>query len=145
MRVVASHIKAKGVTYWGSSVSAIGLIQRARDEGVRVWADQYPYSTSGSDGNTVLIPRWALADPEAEDPREARPPADMLEMRLRDPETAAQIRMDIRHEIGRRGGTDRVVIFDYPDPDYVGMNLRDVAAMRNEDPVETAIALQMEG
>ena len=66
-------------------------------------------------------------------------------MRLRDPETAAQIRMDIRHEIGRRGGTGRVVIFDYPNRAYVGMNLRDVAAMRGEDPVETAIALQLEG
>ena len=145
LRVVASHIKAKGVSYWGSSASAIQLIQRARDEGVRVWADQYPYSTSGSDGNTVLVPRWALEDPDADDPREARPPADMLEMRLRDPETAERIRMDIRHEIGRRGGTDRVVVFDYPNPEYVGMNLRDVAAMRGEDPVETAIALQLEG
>ena len=145
VRVVATHIKAKGVSYWGSSGSAIQLIQRARDEGVRVWADQYPYSTSGSDGSTVLVPSWALVDPEAEDPEDARPPADMLEMRLRDPETAERIRMDIRHEIGRRGGSDRVVIFDYPNPDYVGMNLRDVAALRGEDPVETAIALQLEG
>lgn len=145
VRVVATHIKAKGVSYWGSSGSAIQLIQRARDEGVRVWADQYPYSTSGSDGNTVLVPRWALADPEAENPRDARPPADMLEMRLRDPETAARIRMDIWHEIGRRGGPERVVIFDYSDPDYVEMNLRDVAAMRDEHPVQTAIALQLEG
>ena len=145
VRVVASHIKAKGVSYWGSSASAIQLIQRARDEGVRIWADQYPYSTSGSDGNTVLVPRWALEDPDAENPREARPPAEMLEMRLRDPETAERIRMDIWHEIGRRGGPERVVIFDYPDPDYVEMNLRDVAAMRDEHPVQTAIALQLEG
>ena len=145
VRVVATHIKAKGVSYWGSSASAIQLIQRARDEGVRVWADQYPYATSGTDGNTVLVPRWALEDPEADNRQDARPPADMLEMRLGDPETAAQIRMDIRHEIGRRGGTDRVVIFDHPNREYVGMNLRDVAAMRGEDAVETAIALQLEG
>ena len=32
-RVVASHIKAKGAHFWGSSASAIQLIQRARDEG----------------------------------------------------------------------------------------------------------------
>ena len=145
VRVVASHIKAKGVAYWGSSASAIQLIQRARDEGVRVWADQYPYPTSGSDGNTVLVPRWALSDPDADSPRDRRPPADMLEMRLQDPETAARIRTDILHEIGRRGGTDRVVIFDHPITDYVGMNLQEVADLRGEDPVETAIALQMEG
>ena len=145
VRVVASHIKAKGVAYWGSSASAIQLIQRARDEGVRVWADQYPYPTSGSDGNTVLVPRWALNDPDASGPRNRRPPADMLEMRLEDPETAARIRTDIVHEIGRRGGTDRVVIFDHPVEDYVGMNLQEVADLRGEDPVETAISLQLEG
>ena len=66
-RVVASHIKAKGAHFWGSSGSAIQLIQRARDEGVRVWADQYPYATSGSDGNTVLLPRWALSSPDGRD------------------------------------------------------------------------------
>ena len=145
VRVVASHIKAKGVAYWGSSASAIQLIQRARDEGVRVWADQYPYPTSGSDGNTVLVPRWALQDEEASSPRDRRPPADMLEIRLRDPDTAARIRTDIVHEIGRRGGADRVVIFDHPIAEYVGMNLREVADLRGEDPVETAIALQLEG
>lgn len=145
VRVVASHIKAKGVAYWGSSASAIQLIQRARDEGVRVWADQYPYPTSGTDGNTVLVPRWALQDEEAERAADARSPADMLEVRLEEPETAARIRMDIAHEIGRRGGADRVVVFEYPNDAYVGRNLGDIAAERGEDPVETAIALQLEG
>ena len=144
-RVVASHIKAKGVAYWGSSASAIQLIQRARDEGVRVWADQYPYPTSGTDGNTVLVPRWALQDEDAERQADARSPAEMLEVRLRDPEVAARIRMDIAHEIGRRGGADRVVIFEHPIEDYVGRNLAEVAAARGEDPVETAIALQLAG
>lgn len=145
VRVVASHIKAKGVAYWGSSSSAIQLIQRARDEGVRVWADQYPYPTSGTDGNTVLVPRWALQDEEAARQADARPPAEMLEARLRDPEVAARIRLDIEHEIGRRGGADRVVIFEHPIEDYVGRNLAEVADERGEDPVETAISLQLEG
>jgi N-acyl-D-amino-acid deacylase len=62
-RVVASHLKAKGEHYWGSSAAAISLIQRARDRGVDVWADQYPYPTSGTDGSTVLIPAWATRPP----------------------------------------------------------------------------------
>ena len=65
-RVVASHLKAKGEHYWGSSAAAISLIQRARDRGVDVWADQYPYPTSGTDGSTVLIPAWATRAPAAE-------------------------------------------------------------------------------
>ncbi len=145
VRVVASHIKAKGVAWWGSSASAIQLIERARDEGVRIWADQYPYPTSGTDGNTVLIPGWARRDGSANRSRGRRGPADVLETKLRDPEEAVRIRTDIRHEIGRRGGADRVVIFDHPIADYVGRNLQEVAEMRGEDPVETAIALQLEG
>lgn len=144
-RVVASHIKAKGQHFWGSSSSAIQLIQRARDEGVRVWADQYPYATSGSDGNTVILPRWALRDPEASDPRDGRPPATMLRLNLQDAARQAMIRQDIAHEIRRRGGADRVVVFEYPDESLVGRNIQDIAAERGVDPVQLAIDLQLEG
>lgn len=139
-RVVASHIKAKGAHFWGSSGSAIQLIQRARDEGVRVWADQYPYATSGSDGNTVLIPSWATSSREIDEP-----PAAQLRRNLADPVRAAMIRRDIAHEIRRRGGADRVVIFEYPREEWVGMNLQAVADARGVDPVQMAIDLQLEG
>jgi N-acyl-D-amino-acid deacylase len=139
-RVVASHIKAKGAHFWGSSGSAIQLIQRARDEGVRVWADQYPYATSGSDGNTVLIPRWALVSEEFDGT-----PAATLRRTLEDPERAAMVRRDIAHEIRRRGGADRVVIFEYPREEWVGKNLQEIADERGVDPVRMAIDLQLEG
>lgn len=140
-RVVASHIKAKGAHFWGSSGSAIQLIQRARDEGVRVWADQYPYATSGSDGNTVLLPRWALTSPEGS----SASPAEMLRRNLADPQTEAMIRQDVAHEIRRRGGADRVVIFEYPNEAFVGKNLQEVADQRGVDPVRMAIDIQLEG
>ena len=41
--VVASHLKAKGASYWGSSAVATRLIREARAQGVPVYADQYPY------------------------------------------------------------------------------------------------------
>lgn len=144
-RVVASHIKAKGAHYWGTSSTAIQLIERARDEGVRVWADQYPYPTSGTDGNTVLIPRWALLDPEAARPREGRVPAVMLREHLSDPETARRIRGDILHEIRRRGGPSRVVVFEYPDTSIVGLSLTEVADRWRMDEVEAALELQLRG
>jgi N-acyl-D-amino-acid deacylase len=140
-RVVASHIKAKGAHFWGSSGSAIQLIQRARDEGVRVWADQYPYATSGSDGSTVLLPRWALTSPERDGP----PPAEMLRRNLADPQTEAMVRQDIAHEIRRRGGADRVVIFEYPNEAFVGKNLQELADERGVDPIQMAIDLQLQG
>lgn len=144
-RVVASHIKAKGAHFWGSSSSAIQLIQRARDEGVRVWADQYPYATSGSDGNTVLLPRWALRDEDATTREDARPAGEMLRLNMADPDKATMIRTDIAHEIRRRGGAERVVIFEYPNEDLVGKSLQEVADERGVEPVEMAILLQYEG
>ena len=140
-RVVASHIKAKGAHYWGSSMSAIQLIERARAEGVRVFADQYPYATSGSDGSTVLIPRWATSSPDDDGPG----PAEVLRRNLADPETEAMIRQDIAHEIRRRGGADRVVVFEYPREEWVGMNLQEIADQRGVDAVQMAMDLALEG
>jgi N-acyl-D-amino-acid deacylase len=151
--VVASHIKAKGAHYWGSGHAAIQLIESARARGVHVYADQYPYDTSGTDGNTVLIPDWAFrgtgrggrgggggrGGPD-------RPSmADGIRAILADSALARDLRGDIAHEIRRRGGPAKVVIFDYPDSSYIGKSLADIAALRQLDPVETALALQFEG
>jgi N-acyl-D-amino-acid deacylase len=140
--VVASHIKAKGAHYWGTSTTAARLIQEARDRGVRIWADQYPYTTSGSDGSTVLLPRWAFARAN----RDAAPAYDdQIRQILADPERAAALRLDIFHEIRRRGGVERLLILDHPDTALVGVTLAEIAEWRGTDPVETALWLQLEG
>jgi N-acyl-D-amino-acid deacylase len=142
--VIASHIKAKGAHYWGSGAAAIQLIEAARARGVQVYADQYPYPTSGTDGNTVLIPDWVFSTGGTGG--QAGPDfAAQLRSALGDPGTAADIRRDIAHEIRRRGGASNVVIFDYPREDYIGRSLADISALRGQDAIETAIALQLEG
>ncbi|HUH12060.1 MAG TPA: amidohydrolase family protein [Longimicrobiales bacterium] len=141
--VVASHIKAKGAHYWGTSHAVIGLIERARARGVPVYADQYPYATSGSDGSTVLLPRWVFPERRrGEGPVDLRP---ALREALADSVRARALRMDVAHEIRRRGGAENVVIFDYPDSAWVGRSVADVAALRGVSPVEVALLLQMEG
>ena len=144
--VVASHIKAKGQNYWGSSGAAIQLIERARERGVDVWADQYSYPTSGTDGNTVLIPGWAIGAGEFGQGRGAGADfAAALRKTLEDTALAAKLRRDIAHEISRRGGAARVVVFEYPDPSVVGKSIGDIAAARQISAIEAAIALQLEG
>ncbi|MGE3275934.1 MAG: amidohydrolase family protein [Vicinamibacterales bacterium] len=138
-RVVASHLKAKGEGYWGSSVAAVGLIQRARDRGVDVWADQYPYPTSGTDGSTVLIPAWATRAP-TDDGRAA-----VLKRMLGEAELEKKIRGDISHEIARRGGAANIVVYDYTDKTLYGRTLQDIAHDWKLDPVDAAIRIQMEG
>jgi len=48
--VVVSHLKASGRENWGRVVEALELIESAREEGLTVDADQYPYTA----GSTVL-------------------------------------------------------------------------------------------
>jgi N-acyl-D-amino-acid deacylase len=150
---VASHLKAKGANFWGSSHAATRLIHDARAEGVEVYADQYPYDTSGSDGSTVLIPMWALA-PAGTDvggqlgEGEGRAQGDIkknLSARLTSPADAAKIRGDIDHEIARRGGASRVVVYDHPEKKYIEKSLADIAADLKQSPVDAAIHLQMTG
>jgi N-acyl-D-amino-acid deacylase len=142
-RVVASHIKAKGANYWGSSAAAIGLIERARGRGVDVWADQYPYPTSGTDGSTVLIPAWSTRPTDGASASGSR--AEMLRKTLANPQLSKTVRSDIAHEIARRGGADNVVIFDYTDKSLYGKSLAEIARLWRVDPVEAAIQIQMEG
>jgi N-acyl-D-amino-acid deacylase len=163
---VASHLKAKGANYWGSSTIATRLIRDARAAGVEVYADQYPYETSGTDGSTVVIPGWALRPPDAPGGRGggdqlnagsagrgrggrggAGGPSikEIFKMRLGIDDDVRKIREDIEHEIARRGGASRIIITDFPDPKYVQQSLQFVANDRKLSPVDAAIWLQLNG
>ncbi len=144
-RVVASHLKAKGEHYWGSSAAAVTLIQRARDRGVDVWADQYPYPTSGTDGSTVLIPAWATRPPGAGPNQPPTDRATVLKRVLGDPPSAKLVRSDIAHEIRRRGGAENITVYEFTDKTLYGKSLADIARLWKLAPVETAIKIQMDG
>ena len=154
--VVASHLKAKGADFWGASKVATRLIHEAREQGIEVYADQYPYDTSGSDGSTVVIPLWALNPPGAQvggqlgegggGRSRGADAKKNLQARLNDPAEAARIRRDIEHEIARRGGASRVVIYDFPDKKYVEKSLEWVAKEHKlPSAVDAAIWVQMNG
>lgn len=151
--VVCSHLKAKGASYWGSSYAATRLIKEARDQGIAVYADQYPYPTTGTDGETVLIPQWALVD-EGVDPggqlaQLARSNPERLKSnfakRMENEELRKKIRNDIANEIDRRGGASNIIIYEFPDQSYVEQSLAQIASRFDEDPVSTAIRIQLTG
>ncbi len=139
--VVASHVKAKGANYWGASAVVIRLIEEARARGVAVYADQYPYNTTGSDGRTVLIPDWVWGL-ERQRPRDF---SAALRRALADDSLAVLIRTDIAHEIQRRGGAANVVVMEYSNTDVVGRSVAQLAMERGVGPVDVAITLQFEG
>ena len=57
--VQISHHKVGGRKQFGQSVQSLELIAAARQRGVDVTYDQYPYTASNT-GITALLPQWAL-------------------------------------------------------------------------------------
>jgi N-acyl-D-amino-acid deacylase len=144
---VATHIKARGTDFWGSSQEMNELIRHARSEGLPFFADQYPYNTSGSDGRIVLIPAWASSDQASENSEtgDTLSPAETLEKVLADEALAANLRRDIEYEVTRRGGSDNILIVDHPKADVVGKTLQEFATELKSTIVEAAISLQLNG
>ena len=127
-----SHIKMLGPEVWGKSDEAIRIIQRARKEGVKITADQYPYTASGSGLTASLLPGWAQ-----EGRREQQ-----LE-RLKDMGVRAKLVAEMEANMKRRGGADSFLLTSSNSP-YLGKRLGEIAKQRGKSPVETAIDLIVE-
>jgi N-acyl-D-amino-acid deacylase len=56
-----SHFKVGGQQNWGRSKQTLAMVVKAREEGLDVTIDQYPYTASSTSLNT-LLPDWILAD-----------------------------------------------------------------------------------
>src|SRR5213076_1428896 len=61
MPVEISHFKLSGQQNWGRSKETVPMIIKAREEGIDVTIDQYPYTASSTSIST-LIPDEILAD-----------------------------------------------------------------------------------
>jgi N-acyl-D-amino-acid deacylase len=57
-RVEISHLKTSGKNNWGLIDEALDLIRSAREEGIEVCADRYPY-LAGATELDVVLPAWA--------------------------------------------------------------------------------------
>jgi N-acyl-D-amino-acid deacylase len=145
--IVATHLKVRGVDFWGASQAAIDLVREARDRGIAIYGDQYPYDTSFSDGLIVLVPDWAIGYDGAKAAHGTvhKDYATSLETTLSDPAQAAKVRQDVEHAIAFRGGPERITIMDSPDRALIGKTLAEIAAARAMTAVDAAIRLQLDG
>ncbi|MCH7415826.1 amidohydrolase family protein [Belliella sp. R4-6] len=94
-----SHIKALGSDVWGFSGQVIEMIEQAKNEGLEITANQYPYIASRTSLIAALIPRWA------EDGG-----YDALLERLEEPSLRDRILLEIKENIRRRGGEASLII-----------------------------------
>ena len=137
-----NHHKAVGVPQWGWSEQSLALIDDARDRGVDIMHDLYPY-TASSTTSVVLFPPWVLAGGPSE-----------FEKRVTDPEQLPQIRDEMREIfMNERTGGDlsrlqiRVL---RSDESYNGKTVADMAADRGlpnnvESGIDLLIELQLKG
>lgn len=132
---VVTHVKALGPPVWGYSLAVIRRIERARAEGIEVYADQYPYIASATGLGAALLPRWAEAGGR-----------DSLNARLDDPATRARIRVEVVENLARRGGADRIQFRRFtPAPQIEGRLLSEVAQERGMEAPDAALELLRQG
>ena len=130
IRAVVSHMKALGPANWGKSAELVEHIERARANGLDVFADQYAYEASGTSVVAALVPRWA----------EAGGRTAMLQ-RL-DGTDGPRLRAAIAENMARRGGADTLVVSDYaPDHSLDGQSLAAIATARSTLPVDLVVSL----
>ena len=128
-----AHIKALGADVHGSAGAVIARIERARAQGQRVTADQYPWLASSTSLGAALLPRWAVDG--------GRP---ALFARLDDPATARRIRDDMRDNLQRRGGAGAILMTGSGWP-WSAQTLQQFADQAGLDPIEAALRIIGEG
>ena len=128
------HLKAAGKPQWPLMERALTRLQAARDSGVPIGADVYPYTRSGTGLASTVPPRWHEGGP------------DRLYDRLLDPITRREIRADLVAR-GRYGDTPDAAdvlllrLRHRDNAEWQGHSLAEVAAARDQDPVDTALDL----
>ncbi|MGH9366474.1 MAG: cyanophycinase [Thermoanaerobaculia bacterium] len=114
--VQISHIKMGVVGMWNRAPEAVALFEQARDRGLDVTADCYPYEAWHSNME-VLVPN----------------------KRYDDPESVAEALADV-------GGAARITITECKaHPDYNGRTLEEIAKAEGITPVELYIRMIPEG
>ena len=105
-QVQVSHFKACNQPYWNNIHIAIDHIKSAREEGLNIWADRYPYNAYNT-GLAVLLPTWARAGNDE----------DVI-ARLKDPALEAQLKEYAEMKFANIGGEDKFLVSGCENPKY---------------------------
>src|SRR5688572_5848865 len=124
------HFKCSGMDNWGKAAQALQMIADARERGLDVDCDSYPYA-AGSNPLKNLLPQWVQA---------GGVPAMIERLKLAD--TRKRIRADIERDglnnWGRIPNWDCVQISISPHlPQFAGRTIAQLAAERGTEPIDT--------
>lgn len=119
--VEISHFKLSGQHNWGRSKETVAMIKKAREEGLEVTIDQYPYTASSTSIST-LLPDEVLADGQ-----------DSIKARLQRPEIRKQVTDHILARLKKRKLKHlsyAVVAFYGPDTTYNGKSIEQINLLK---------------
>jgi N-acyl-D-aspartate/D-glutamate deacylase len=130
-----SHLKASGRRAWGKAAEEILLLEKARKEGVKVTADQYPYIASSTSLTATLIPLRFREGTQKE-----------YLSRLADPDPGSKIRRAILDEIDftQAGKAIRIASFK-PKPEWQGKTLGSIAELEKKSLLDIVLSIERQG
>lgn len=135
--VEISHFKLSGQQNWGRSAETVPMIIKAREAGLDVTIDQYPYTASSTSLST-LLPDWVLADGQ-----------DSIKARLARPAVRKEVVDYMLAKLKKR----KLPHFSYPvvasyrpDSSYNGKSIEEVNLLRggkHKPAAEAETVIQM--
>lgn len=129
--VQISHLKALGPKAWGLAGNVLERMEQSRADGLDVMGDQYPYTQTGGNLHSALVPKWAL-----EGGRKG------LVERLQSPEDRARIRQAITELFPLRGGPTRLMVRASAfDRSLQGRTLAEIAEDWRVDPEDVVLRM----
>jgi len=139
--VEISHFKLSGQQNWGRSKETVPMIIKAREEGLDVTIDQYPYTASSTSLST-LLPDWVLADSQ-----------DSIKARLSRPEVRKEVTDFMLKKLKKRKlkNFSYPVVASYkPDSLFNGKSIEEVNLIKGKkhkasDEAETIIEMMEQG
>lgn len=142
VRVHISHFKIAGRENWSDIEKILNLVREAREKGVKMTADQYPY-IAGSTMLGAILPPWAHDGG-----------VDATLRRLQDPATRERMRQQMASmakadwdNFWKWSGPEGIIISDIPSgrhSDLIGQSLAEAAALRGKEAFEFAFDLLLE-
>jgi N-acyl-D-amino-acid deacylase len=140
VRVHISHLKLASRTMWGQAEQSLNMLDRARERGVNLSWDQYPYAAAATTLDAVIPPRFHSGG------------LDALLERLKDTGVRAAIIQAMQTEVDTEwenmafeSGWDRIQISSHPtQPQWIGRTIADVAAENSRDPYEMSLDLVLD-
>ena len=135
-----SHFKVMGRSNWGKHWDAIRAIEKAREEGIHITCDQYPYNCSMTT-YTPCMPPWHFAGGKDQLIENLKQPAfrQQVKEEMLDPAT------DYENLYLNAGGWDGITICTSPNvPKAEGLTITDYAKTVGKDPFDAYFDLVIE-